>query len=152
YVVKGIELQLVARVTEGLTVQGSSSWNSTNQTVAPCLESNIPASKGNPTPVGDCITQINSKPYTNPYGVLDTSPAFSPPQLFNLRARYDFAVAEYKPFVSVGANRIGSQRNQPASFPGATSSFCTPIPTTTHCQYVMPGYTTYDAALGVSKD
>ncbi len=152
YVVKGIELQLVARVTEGLTVQGSSSWNSTNQTVAPCLESNIPASKGNPTPVGDCITQINSQPYTNPYGVLDTSPAFSPPQLFNLRARYDFAVAEYKPFVSVGANRIGSQRNQPASFPGATSSFCTPIPTTTHCQYVMPGYTTYDAALGVSKD
>ena len=79
YVVKGIELQLVARVTEGLTVQGSSSWNSTNQTNAPCLLSNIPASKGNPTPLGDCITQINGLPYTNPYGVLDTSPAFSPP-------------------------------------------------------------------------
>ncbi len=41
--VKGVELQLVARVTEGLTVQGSGSWNSTNQTNAPCLPSNVPA-------------------------------------------------------------------------------------------------------------
>jgi outer membrane receptor protein involved in Fe transport len=152
YVVKGIELQLVARVTEGLTVQGSSSWNSTNQTVAPCLMSNIPASKGNPTPVGECITQINSVPYTNPYGVLDTSPAFSPPLLFNLRARYDFAVGDYKPFLMAGANHVASQRNQPASFPTISSPLCSPIPTTTHCQYTMPGYTTYDASVGVAKD
>ena len=40
YEVKGVELQLVARVIEGLTIQGSSSWNSTNQTNAPCLASN----------------------------------------------------------------------------------------------------------------
>jgi iron complex outermembrane receptor protein len=152
YVVKGIELQLVARVTEELTVQGSSSWNSTNQTVAPCLMSNIPASKGNPTPVGECITQINSVPYTNPYGVLDTSPAFSPPLLFNLRARYDFAVGDYKPFLMAGANHVASQRNQPASFPTISSPLCSPIPTTTHCQYTMPGYTTYDASVGVAKD
>jgi iron complex outermembrane receptor protein len=152
YVVKGIELQLVARVTEGLTVQGSSSWNSTNQTNAPCLQSNIPASKGNPTPVGNCITQINGAAYTNPYGVLDTSPAFSPSILFNVRARYDFNFGEYKPFVMAGANHIGSQRNQPASFPTDASPLCSPIPTTTHCQYTMPGYTTYDASFGVAKD
>ena len=35
YDVKGVELQLVARVTDGLTVQGSSSWNSTNRPMHP---------------------------------------------------------------------------------------------------------------------
>jgi len=65
YRVRGVEIQLVARVAEGLTVQGSSSWNSTEQTNAPCLPSNVP---GNPTPIGQCITQVNGLPYTNPYG------------------------------------------------------------------------------------
>jgi iron complex outermembrane recepter protein len=151
YIVKGVELQVVARVTEGLTVQGSSSWNSSNQTNAPCLTSNRVAA-GNPTPIGSCITQINGLPYTNPYGVLDTSPAFSPPLQFNLRARYDWTMGDYKPFAMVGANHIGSQRNEPASFPDGNGSFCTPVPTTTLCLYTMPGYTTYDAAIGVAKD
>jgi iron complex outermembrane recepter protein len=152
YVVKGVELQVVARVTDGLTVQGSSSWNSTNQTNAPCLQSNRVAAN-NPTPIGTCITQINGLPYSNPYGVLNTSPAFSPPLLFNVRARYDFPLAgDYKPFVMIGANHIASQRNEPASFPLDGTAFCSPVPTTTHCQYIMPGYTTYDAAIGVAKD
>jgi iron complex outermembrane recepter protein len=151
YIVKGVELQVVARVTEGLTVQGSSSWNSSNQTNAPCLTSNRVAA-GNPTPIGSCITQINGLPYTNPYGVLDTSPAFSPPLQFNLRARYDWTMGDYKPFAMVGANHIGSQRNEPASFPNGNGAFCSPVPTTTLCLYTMPGYTTYDAAIGVAKD
>jgi outer membrane receptor protein involved in Fe transport len=152
YVVKGIELQVVARPVEGLTVQGSSSWNSTNQTNAPCLTSDR-VSAGNPTPLGTCITQVNGVPYTNPYGVLDTSPAFSPPLEFNLRVRYDWTFNDYKPFVTVGANHIATIRNEPASFPsGTTSPLCTPIPTTTLCQYIQPGYTTYDGAIGVAKD
>lgn len=150
YVVKGVELQFVARVTDGLTVQGSSSTNSSNQTNAPCLRSNL-VSPGNPTPIGACITQVNGAPYTNPYGVLDTSPAFSPPWQFNLRARYDWSMGDYKPFAMVGANHIGSQRNEPASFPAGSGPLCSPVPTTTLCLYTMPGYTTYDAALGVSK-
>jgi iron complex outermembrane receptor protein len=151
YEVKGVELQLVGRPMEGLTVQGSSVWNSTNQTNAPCLTSNR-ATAGNPTPLGTCITQINSVPYTNPYGVLDTSPAFSPPLQFNLRARYDWAMGDYRPWVMAGANHIASQRNEPASFPDGASPLCTPVPTTTLCQYTMPGYTTYDASVGVAKD
>jgi iron complex outermembrane recepter protein len=152
YEVKGVELQLIARPMEGLTIQGSSSWNSTNQTNAPCLASNRPTAT-NPTPLGQCITQVNGLPYTNPYGVLDTSPAFSPPLQFNMRARYDFAVNDYKPFVMAGVNHVGSMRNEPASFPdGNTSSLCVPTPTTTLCQYTMPGYTTYDAGIGVAKD
>ena len=150
YEVKGAELQLVARVIEGLTVQGSGSWNSTNQTNAPCLTANRATANG--AAVGSCITQINGQPYTNPYGVLNTSPAFSPPQLFNLRARYDFAFNDYKSWVMLGANRTGSMRNEPASFPPGNGKFCSPVPTTTLCLYTMPGYTTYDAAVGVGKD
>jgi iron complex outermembrane receptor protein len=151
YTVKGIELQLVARVTEGLTVQGSSSWNSSNQTNAPCLSSNI-VSAGNPTPIGQCITQVNGVPYTNPYGVLNTAPAFSPPLQFNVRARYDWKLAgNYSPFAMVGATHVGAMRNEPASFPDGNSPTQNP-PTTTLLLYTMPAYTTYDAALGVAKD
>jgi iron complex outermembrane recepter protein len=151
YRVRGIELQLVARVTEGLTVQGSSSWNSSSQTNAPCLASSGAAIKNNPTPAGQCITEINGQPYTNPYGVLGTSPAYSPPLQFNLRARYEWTFDDYRPFVTVGANHIASMRNEPASFPNGNLPENNP-PTTTLLLYTMPGYTTYDAAIGVAKD
>ncbi|MGD0491126.1 MAG: TonB-dependent receptor [Steroidobacteraceae bacterium] len=151
YTIKGVELQVVARATEGLTVQGSGSYNHSEQTNAPCLPSNI-VSAGNPTPIGDCITQIKGKAYTNPYGVLGTSPAFSPELQFNLRARYDWHLGDYNTFVTLGANHVGSMRNEPASFPQGNTSFCSPVPTTTLCQYTMPGYTTADGAIGVAKD
>jgi iron complex outermembrane receptor protein len=150
YSVTGFELQLVGRVTEGLTVQGSSSWNSSSQTNAPCLTSNRPVST-NPTPLGACITQINSAPYTNPFGILGTSPAYSPAVQFNLRARYDMAVGDYKPYVSVGANHVGTMRNEPASYPDGNAASESP-PTSTLDRYTMPGYTTYDASIGVAKD
>jgi outer membrane receptor protein involved in Fe transport len=148
YRVKGVEIQLVARVAEGLTVQGSSSWNSSEQTNAPCLPSNVP---GNPTPIGQCITQVNGNPYTNPYGVLGTAPAYSPPLQFNLRAKYDWTVVGYNAFVSAGANHIASMRNEPASFPDGNLPQFNP-PTTTLLLYTIPAYTTYDAAIGVAKD
>jgi iron complex outermembrane receptor protein len=147
YTVKGLELQTVARVTEGLTVQGSSSWNSANQTTSPNLISNIP---GNPT-FGQPITSAGGQPFQNPYGALNTRPAFSPPLEFNLRARYDWNFNDYKAFASVGGSHIAHMSNEPATYQSGN----TPnevIPTTTLLQYDQPGYTTYDAALGVAKD
>jgi outer membrane receptor protein involved in Fe transport len=159
YEVKGVELQIVARPIPQLSIQGSSSWNSTNQISAPCLSSAGTASgANNPTPKGQCITQVNGAAFTSPYGQLDTSPAFSPPLEFNLRARWDQPVFDYKTFISVGANHIASQRNEPASFPSGNlpvsegGCLVNGVPNTTLCQYTMPGYTTYDAAIGVSKD
>jgi outer membrane receptor protein involved in Fe transport len=153
YSVTGFELQAVARVTEGLTIQGSSSFNSSSQVNAPCLRSVGVTAKtaSNPTPAGACITQINGNAYTNPYGVLGTSPAFSPAIQFNVRARYDFHVGDYKPFVGVGANHIGAMRNEPASYPDGNSAGENP-PTSTLDRYTMAAYTTYDASLGVAKD
>ncbi len=150
YRVKGFEIQFTARLTEGLSIEGSSSVNSAEQTSAPCLPSNR-VSPGNPTPIGQCITTVKGAPYTNPYGVLGTRPPFSPPWMFNLRARYDWAFGEYKPFFWVGASHTGPQSNEPASFPIGADPAQNP-PTTTLLRYDIPGYTTYDAALGVVRD
>jgi iron complex outermembrane receptor protein len=150
YKVKGFELQLVARITEGLSLEGSSSINSAEQIDAPCLVSNR-VSPYNPTPIGQCITTVKGLPYTNPYGVLGTRPPFSPPWMFNLRARYDWSYQDYKPFFWVGASHVGPQSNEPQSFPSGNDPAQNP-PTTTLLRYDIPGYTTYDAALGVSRD
>ena len=154
YKVKGFEVQFVARLTEGLTVEGSSSVNSSEQTSTPCLPSSR-QSAGNPTPIGDCITVVNENTYTNPYGVTGTRPPFSPPWMFNARARYDWHSGNYYPFVWVGASHVGPQSNEPASFPaGDDPKQCCLAgqPFTTLLRYEIPGYTTYDAAIGVSKD
>ncbi|MBS0366682.1 MAG: TonB-dependent receptor [Proteobacteria bacterium] len=150
YKVKGFEVQVVARITDGLTIEGSSSVNAAEQTNAPCLPSNR-VSPYNPTPIGQCITTVKGKPYTNPYGVLGTRPPFSPPWMFNLRARYDWSVGTYKPFAWVGASHVSGQSNQPASFPDGNDP-AQANPTTTLLRYEIPGYTTYDGAIGVSKD
>ena len=160
YNIKGFEVQFVARIAAGLSVQGSSSVNTLNQSSAPCLISvgvdpTNHATANNPTPKGQCITQINGAPYSYPFGQLGTRPPFSPPWQFELRARYDWAAGDYKPFAWVGASHIASMSNEPANFPSgnaASESPPTGWPTTTLLRYQIPGYTTYDGALGVAKD
>jgi len=65
-----------------------------------------------------------------------------------VRGRYDFHFAEYKPFVSFGANYIGAMNNQPANYPPGGPG----LSTTTLELFRIPGYTTFDAAIGVTKD
>ncbi len=155
YTIKGFEVQFIARITEGLSVEGSASVNSPEQTKSPCLTSvgqNGKKSANNPTPAGTCITQVNGAPYASPFGVNGTRPAFSPPLMFNVRARYDWSTeAGYKPFAWIGASHIASMSNEPANFPSGNDPAQNP-PTTTLLRYDIPGYTTYDGAIGVSKD
>ncbi|MDE1923204.1 MAG: TonB-dependent receptor [Gammaproteobacteria bacterium] len=145
YRIDGVELQFVAKVTDHLTVQGSSSWNSASQTSSPCLIANYPGSPN----LGNCITEVKGQSFPNPFGQLNTRPAFSPPIEFNLRARYDWSVGGYNAFVMAGGNHIGSMSNEPASFVNGNT---VAIPYTTWLRYDQPGYTTYDASLGVAKD
>ncbi|HMK86108.1 MAG TPA: TonB-dependent receptor [Steroidobacteraceae bacterium] len=161
YRIKGFELQLVGKVTDGLTMQGSVSHNNARETNSPCIASVGGASApdgiaGNPTPLGQCITEVwNSAqheniPVLNPLGVVGARPAFSPVLQFNVHARYDWTIDEYKTFITVGASHMGSMNNEPSSFtPGSTYSLAVP---TTWLLYNQPGYTIYDAALGVAKD
>jgi len=121
YRVRGAETQIVARVTHGLTLTGAASWNSTSQTNSPYL-------------IG-----VNGQPITsipNPYGVVNSPLAQSPPFQGNLRARYDFTFNDYNAFWQVGGVRQGSSH----SSTGYRQNFD------------QPGYTTYDASLGVAKD
>ncbi len=151
YRVKGFEAQFTARLFEGLSLEGSTSVNVAEQTDAPCLPSNR-VSPYNPTPLGQCISVVKQNPYTNPYGELGTRPPFSPPWMFNVRLRYDWSMAgDYKPFAWVGASHIGPESNEPASFPDGNAA-SQANPTTTLLRYRIPGYTTYDAAVGVAKD
>jgi iron complex outermembrane recepter protein len=121
YRVRGAETQIIARVTHGLTLTGAASWNSSSQTNSPYL-------------IG-----VNGQPITsipNPYGVLGSPLAQSPPFQANLRARYEFNVDDYHAFVQVG----GVHQAHSYSATGYDEN------------YDQPGYTTYDASLGVAKD
>jgi iron complex outermembrane recepter protein len=153
YTIKGVELQLVARVTEGLTLQGSSAWNSTQLANTPCLISAGITRKtpNNPTPGGQCITVVNGAPYSNPWGVLGTSPPFAPPLMFSARLRYDWTAGTCRPFAMLSASHIASMSNAPASFPDGNLPTQNP-PTTTLLRYTIPAYTTYAGALGVFED
>jgi outer membrane receptor protein involved in Fe transport len=154
YRVKGAELQIVARVTEGLTVQGSVSHNNASETNSPCIKATNKVAN-NPTPLGSCITQVWSPalgqnvPLQNPLGTVGATPAFSPTIEYNLRARYDWRVNDYKMFFMVGAEHVGDMQNEPSSFQSGAGVL---VPTTTWLRYDQPAYTTYDAAFGIAKD
>ena len=149
YKINGAELQFVARVTHGLTVQGSLSYNNSKQSNDPCLTSNNPASAS----FGKCITQVVSPagvlvPLLSVFGPVDGTPAFSPKVQFNVRGRYDWEVNDYKAFVMVGANHVDKMFNQ--SDNGTTGYVGNPF--TTLLRYEQPSYNTYDASIGLAKD
>lgn len=150
YNIKGLEAQFTTRITEGLTIQGSASYNDSTQSNSPCLISNNPAS----VTFGKCITEavfkgIGLAPFENPYGIAGTVPAFSPKFQGNIRATYEWNVGEYKAHVTVGGNYVSSMFNQPATY---TSGEGVLIPTTTLLRYLQPAYGTIDASIGVAKD
>jgi iron complex outermembrane recepter protein len=154
YRIKGAELQIVARVTDGLTLQGSASHNNSSETNSPCIASSNKVAN-NPTPIGSCITQVWSPalsqnvPLQNPLGTIGATPAFSPTTEYNLRARYDWHITDYKMFFSVGAQHVGDMQNEPSSFQSGAGVL---VPTTTWLRYDQPAYTTYDASFGIAKD
>ena len=153
YTIKGVELQVTARLPSGLTLQGASSWNRVRQVNSPCLVSAgaTPTTRNNPTPAGQCITVVGGLPYVGPWGTADTPAPFAPPLMFNLRARYDWSIGSYRPFAIVSAGHIASMSNAPANFPDGNDPAQNP-PTTPLLRYTIPAYTIYDASFGVSKD
>jgi iron complex outermembrane recepter protein len=154
YRIKGVELQIVGRVTDGLTLQGSVSDNSASQRNSPCLRSSNAVAM-NPTPIGSCISQYyngalsENVPLVNPLGAVGSTPAFSPRIEYNIRARYDWQLNDYKMFFSVGAQHVGDMQNEPSSFGSGAGVL---NPTTTWLRYDQPAYTTYDASYGIAKD
>ncbi len=155
YEIKGAELQFIGRVTDAFTLQGSLSYNDSEQTNSPCLEANLPAEANPPADralPGQCITQIKGQPFVNPFGVKGGVSAFSPKIQFNIRGRYEWEVATYKMFATAGVSYTGLQYTQPANYVPGTTPSQIPVPNTTYLRYVLPAYATADAAIGVSRN
>jgi outer membrane receptor protein involved in Fe transport len=156
YDIKGVEAQWVYRVTHGLTIQGSADYNDDTQSNSPCLQANLATANG--AAVGQCITQFFAKSATstaqvqsfqNPFGVVGGTAPFAPLWQGNIRARYEFPIADYLAHVQVGGNYVGKMYNQPANFLSGNGVI---IPTTTYLRYEQPAYGTIDASVGVNKD
>jgi iron complex outermembrane receptor protein len=130
YRVRGAETEVVARVTHGLTVTGSASWNSSNLTNAPFLLQ--PNGQPIVIPVVAGLPNVGGSPFGTP----NTPLAESPPFQASLRARYEFAVGDYKAFWQIAGS------HQAHSY-SATGNIQT---------YTQAAFTTYDASLGVEKD
>jgi iron complex outermembrane recepter protein len=126
YRVRGAELQIIVKVIDGLTVQGSGSYNNSKQTNSPFLINDNPSS---PT-FGQPILSV-----ANPYGPVGSPLANAPLVQWNIRVRDEFPLGDYHGFWQIGAQHVGDSQS-------ATGNVIS---------YDQPSYTTYDAALGVSK-
>ena len=148
--IRGVETSMVARVWQGLTVQGAASWNSSTQTNSPALIDTNPASVN----FGKAITEKCSSKGTgctainNLFGPPGDPSANSPPIQLNLRARYDWTVNSYNAFVQVGGQHTGHSFTQSGSNPALSASGVN----TTLLRFENPAYSTFDASFGVAKD
>ena len=142
YQVRGIEMSLIARATEGLTLQGSMSYNKSELKRSPGLPCNIQDLPGyeNSTACvkGEPIkTAWFNGPVTveNVFGKPGDPLANSPKVQANARARYEWTMNEYNYYWQLGA------AYQSSSFSSATSVN----------RYEMPAWTQWDGSAGVAK-
>ena len=149
FVIKGVETSVVARVIEGLTLQGAASWNQSRQTNSPALINNNPASANFGKPITENCTAGACVPVTNPFGPIGSPTANSPPLQFSLRARYEWSVDDYHAFVQAGASHTGHSFTQAGSNPSFAGSGTI---STSRLRFEDPAYTTVTAAAGVAKD
>jgi len=151
YTIKGLEAQFTARPEEGLTIDGSATYNENKQSNSPCLKGDIAGTASD----GQCITSVFTSngtiPFTNPFGVEGGTSAFSPKVQANIRARYEWPVDTYRAFVSGDVSYTGSMWTQPANYVLGTDPAQNPVPNTTYTRWELPAYTTFGATFGVTK-
>jgi iron complex outermembrane receptor protein len=129
YRVRGGETSIIARLTQRLTVTASGSWNSS--AVVKTLNLVNPTT-GQPLEI------------VNPFGAIGSSLAQSPPFQGNIRLRYEFPINDYHAFWQVGATHQAGSNN-------STDQLSTTLQNTSTIFY-DPGFSTYDASIGISKD
>lgn len=157
YRVRGLELQLTAVPFTGLTLTGSGSWNQSSQTNSPLLTDNncgqlagVPASTGCGQPITTFVPPGGgSASALNPFGQEGGGTAFSPAAQWNFRARYDWVIKDYKPWVQLGVTHTDHYFN---TVPTAPNGDLVSVITTTFLRYDIPSYSVWDGSLGVAKD
>jgi iron complex outermembrane recepter protein len=151
FLIKGIETSLVARVLPGLTLQAAGSWNySRFQTNSPVLIDNNPGTANFGKQITNaCTPLLICTAVLNPYGSQGSPSANTPPLQFSLRARYDWNIAGYAPFVQLGVTHTGHSFTQAGANPTFSPGGAV---TTSRARFENPAYSTYDASFGVAKD
>jgi iron complex outermembrane recepter protein len=119
-------------------VQGSASWNSTQQTNSPSLIGNIPGTVDYGKPVTENCPSgpASCEPLIAVYGPEGSVLANSPPFQANLRGRYEWTVGSYDAYAWLG----GVHQAHSLSATGHVEA------------YDQPAWTTYDGAIGIGKD
>lgn len=163
YNIKGVQAQIFARPSDGLTINASATYNESKQSNAPCFIVNNPTASN----FGNCLVErYNSSnpasplPVQSPFGNVGSITPFSPKFQGNIRARYEWTSGGMDWFVGAGANYISSQFNQPATYPSGdvpgNGNVLGPngiiVPATTVLRYKMPGYALADMQIGFSRD
>jgi iron complex outermembrane recepter protein len=123
YRVRGVEPEVIWRATDQLTVNASAAWNSSEQVNEPSLLSGTGA-------------VISLFPTNGPGSPLANAPPFQG----NIRARYEYPVADYHWYVQAGAQHTAHSYANVIT----QGAFGSP-------NYDLAGYSTYDAALGTSR-
>ncbi|MBU6269565.1 MAG: TonB-dependent receptor [Sphingomonadales bacterium] len=150
YHVKGLEAQIVARPTTGLTIQGSITYNDNKQVNSPCFISNVPGS----STLGKCITAQAkggaTVPVLNPFGTAGGITPFTPKVQADIRLRYDWKMKDLNWFTTLAAAYTGAMYSEPNTYPDGTA--VSGVFGTTQYRYRQPGYALVDAAVGVSME
>jgi outer membrane receptor protein involved in Fe transport len=151
FLVRGLETSLLALITRGLTLQGSASWNHSEQTNSPALIDGNPLSVNYGKPITETCNSAGASctPVVNPFGPIGAPSASSPPLQFSLRARYEFTLGDYQTFVQASAAHSAHSFTQAGANPTiAAMGFVS----TTRLRFEDPPFTNIDAAVGVAKD
>jgi len=147
YRIRGLETSIIAAVLPGLTVQGSASFNHSEQTNSPFLIANNPDLLANPTSAAEFGKPILS--VNNPYGPVGGPSANSPPTQWNIRARYAWTMLDYNAFVQFGATHTSHSYTQSSSNPSFADGDNV---STTLLRFENPPITQFDASAGVARD
>jgi iron complex outermembrane recepter protein len=143
YRVRGIESFGAVHVASGLTLEGGANWNRSEL----IKEASFRWADGTPIvfPLSYSPQQVPAgQLFSNPAGTLGTPLAGSPPFAGNVRVRYEFPWNGYGAFVQSSAVY--------QSHSLATTNFLTPDVQGNSTAYELPGFTTFDGAVGIGKD
>jgi outer membrane receptor protein involved in Fe transport len=142
YEVNGIEVNLTLAPMDGLTIVAAASYNDTELKNSPQFVNNNPASPD----IGETITEscvdieagvcVQTVSVEDVFGTPGTPLAFAPEFQGNVRARYEWAVGDYNPYVGAAV------QYQDESFSSAAAVN----------RNLQPSFTTADASVGLMKD
>ncbi len=140
YRVRGLESSLTAHVSEGWTLEAALAWSHS----ALVKEAQFYWANGQPVDFSLLHLQGQTVPLPNPLGTLGSPLAGAPPFQGNVRVRYELPWHEYRAFAQIAATY---QSHSLATTDQITTDF-----QGQSTYYELPGFASYDAALGASRD